>query len=48
VDDGKDYAIPFRFTGRLDRLTLKIEPPKLSPEDVKKLEAAMRNSKMNE
>lgn len=39
VDD-KDYQCPFPFTGRLDKLTLKIEPPKLTPADIKKLQAA--------
>jgi arylsulfatase len=39
VDD-KDYQVPFRFTGKLDKLTIKIERPKLTPEDIKKLEAA--------
>jgi arylsulfatase A-like enzyme len=27
VDDN-DYQIPFRFTGKLDKLTIKLEPPK--------------------
>ena len=40
VDD-KDYQVPFRFTGKLDKLTLTIDRPKLSPEDIKKLETAM-------
>jgi arylsulfatase A-like enzyme len=39
VDD-RDYQVPFRFTGKLDRLTIKVEPPKLTPEDIKKLKAA--------
>jgi arylsulfatase len=39
VDD-KDYQVPFRFTGKLDKLTLKIDPPKLTAEDVKKLREA--------
>jgi hypothetical protein len=34
VDD-KDYEIPFRFTGKLDKVTIKLEPPMLTPEDVK-------------
>ena len=40
VDD-KDYQCPFRFTGKLDKLTLTIDRPKLSPEDIKKLKTAM-------
>jgi len=36
VDD-KDYQVPFKFTGKLDKLTLTIDRPKLSPEDIKRL-----------
>jgi arylsulfatase len=39
VDD-RDYQVPFRFTGKLTKLTLKIDPPKLTPADIKKLQAA--------
>ena len=39
VDD-RDYHVPFRFTGKLDKLTLKIERPTLSPEDVRQLREA--------
>ncbi len=39
VDD-RDYRVPFRFTGKLDKLTLKIERPTLSPEDVRQLREA--------
>jgi arylsulfatase len=39
VDD-KDYQVPFRFTGKLDKLTVKVDRPKLTPEDIRKLEAA--------
>ncbi len=37
-----DYQPPFAFTGKLNKVTLTIDRPKLSPEDVKKLEAAQR------
>jgi arylsulfatase len=47
VDD-KDYQVPFRFTGKLDKLTLTIDRPKLSPEDIKRLEMAMHNNKASE
>ena len=47
VDD-KDYQVPFAFTGKLGKITLTIDRPKLSPEDVKKLEAAQRNNKVSE
>jgi arylsulfatase len=36
---GNDYQVPFRFTGKLDKFTLKVESPRLTPEDIKKLEA---------
>ena len=39
VDD-KDYQVPFRFTGKLNKLTIKIDRPQLTPEDIKRLEAA--------
>jgi arylsulfatase A-like enzyme len=43
VDD-HDYQVPFRFTGKLDKVTLKLEPPVLTPEDKKMLEQAVRNN----
>ncbi|MBU6445626.1 MAG: arylsulfatase [Alphaproteobacteria bacterium] len=39
VDD-QDYQVPFRFTGKLDKLTITIDRPKLSPADIAKLKAA--------
>jgi arylsulfatase len=41
VDD-RDYQIPFAFTGKISKVTVSVEPPKLTPDDVKKLEAANR------
>jgi arylsulfatase len=32
-----DYQVPFPFTGKLVKLTLNIDRPKLTPEDIKKL-----------
>jgi arylsulfatase len=43
-----DYQVPFKFTGKLDKLTLTIDRPQLSPEDIKKLEQAQRNNKVSE
>lgn len=43
-----DYKPPFAFTGKIDKITLTIDRPKLSPEDVKKLEQAQRNNKVSE
>jgi len=37
-----DYQPPFAFTGKLHKVTLAIDRPKLSPEDIKKLEEAQR------
>jgi arylsulfatase A-like enzyme len=41
VDD-HDYQVPFAFTGKINKLTIALDPPKLTPDDVKKLEAAYR------
>jgi arylsulfatase A-like enzyme len=43
-----DYSAPFPFNGKINKITLTIERPKLSPEDVKKLEQAQRNNKVSE
>jgi arylsulfatase len=48
VDD-RDYQVPFRFTGKLMRLTLKIDRPQLTPADIKTLEQdAQRNNHASE
>jgi arylsulfatase A-like enzyme len=48
VDD-KDYQVPFRFTGKLNKLTIKLDRPRLSPADVKNLEqSAQRNNRASE
>ena len=39
IDDA-DYKPPFTFTGKLNKLTIKVDRPKLTPEDIKKLENA--------
>ncbi len=39
VDD-KDYQVPFAFTGKIDKLTVALDPPKLTPDDIKKLQEA--------
>jgi hypothetical protein len=36
VDD-QDYQVPFRFTGKIDKLTVKLGPVILTPEDAKKV-----------
>jgi hypothetical protein len=47
VDDA-DYQVPFKFTGKIDKITLMISRPKLTPEDEKKLMQAQRNNKVSE
>ena len=37
-----DYKPPFAFTGKLNKLTIRVDRPQLSPEDIRKLEAAMK------
>ena len=48
VDD-QDYQIPFTFTGKLDKLTIKIDRPQLTPADIKLLEEqGQRNNRDSE
>jgi hypothetical protein len=47
VDD-RDYQVPFAFTGKINKITLTIDRPKLTPEDEKKLMQAQRNNKASE
>jgi hypothetical protein len=44
VDDN-DYQPPFRFTGKLDRLTIKLEPPKMTAEEEKLLQQKTQEAK---
>jgi arylsulfatase len=41
VDDS-DYKVPFPFTGKINKVTIALEPPVLTPADRKKLEEAYR------
>ena len=43
VDD-RDYQVPFTFTGTLEKLTIKIDRPKLMPEDEKRLIEAAKGA----
>jgi arylsulfatase A-like enzyme len=43
VDD-HDYQVPFNFNGKINKVTIVLDPPKLTPEDVQKLEAAERSA----
>ncbi len=43
VDD-KDYKVPFKFTGTINKVTIAVDPPKLTPADIQKLEGANRTA----
>jgi len=47
VED-KDYQVPFKFTGTLHKLTLTIDRPKLTPEDIKRLKQAYATATDNQ
>ncbi|MBN9027677.1 MAG: arylsulfatase, partial [Rhizobiales bacterium] len=47
VDD-QDYQVPFPFAGAIDRLTIKIDRPVLSPADIQRLRAAQRDNHSSE
>ena len=44
----EDYQVPFKFTGTLDKLTLKIDRPRLSAADIERLKEATRNNRAAE
>ncbi|HNP36858.1 MAG TPA: arylsulfatase [Woeseiaceae bacterium] len=43
-----DYTPPFTLTAKLNKLTLVVDRPQLSPADIKKLQGAMRNNSSSE
>ena len=43
-----DYKPPFPLTAKLNKLTIKVDRPQLSPEDIKKLEEAQRNNPLSQ
>jgi arylsulfatase A-like enzyme len=43
-----DYQPPFTFTGKIDKITLTINRPKLSPADIKKLKAAAHEKRVSD
>ena len=47
VDDA-DYQVPFKFTGKINKITLTINRPKLSPADIKKLKAAEQEKRVSD
>ena len=40
----EDYKPPFTLTAKLNKLTIKVDRPKLSPEDIRKLEEGMKQA----
>ncbi len=45
----QDYQVPFKFTGKLNKLTVKIDRPKLTPADIELLkQEGQRNNKASE
>jgi arylsulfatase len=43
-----DYKPPFPLTAKLNKLTIKVDRPQLSPADIAKLREAQRNNKVSE
>ena len=43
-----DYQPPFALTAKLNKLTINVNRPQLSPEDIAKLQQATRNNKVSE
>jgi hypothetical protein len=41
----KDYQVPFRFNGKIDKMTFNLEPTQLSEEDRRKLEEAVARAR---
>jgi hypothetical protein len=39
--DGRDYEAPFKFNGKLLKLTLTVDRPKLTPADAERLTQAI-------
>ena len=45
----QDYQVPFKFTGKIEKITLTIDRPKLTPEDEKRLQQeSQRNNRVSE
>jgi hypothetical protein len=37
-------AQPFKFTGTINKVTIAVDPPKLTPADIQKLQGANRSA----
>jgi arylsulfatase len=35
-----DYKVPFPFTGTINKVTIAVDPPVLTPADIQKLQSA--------
>jgi len=46
VDDD-DYSIPFKFTGKINGITINVDRPQLSQADIQKMKEAEKNNQMN-
>jgi arylsulfatase len=44
VED-KDYQVPFRFTGKLDKLTFKLGPTQLTMDEQKSIQHALAKAR---
>ena len=44
----EDYKPPFPLTAKLNKLTVKVERPELSPNDIKRLEPTGRDNRLSE
>ena len=38
----QDYQVPFKFTGKINKITVSVDEPQLTPEDKRKLAGAQR------
>ena len=43
--DEKDYQVPFRFTGKLDKLTFKLGPTQLTMDEQKSIQHALAKAR---
>jgi hypothetical protein len=43
--DDRDYQVPFPFTGKIDKLTISVERPKLTLADIARLKEAYEKSR---
>ncbi len=43
----QDYQVPFKFTGKIIKITVALDRPQLSPEDIEKFKEAEMNANAN-